>query len=161
MFFYRMGINYTADGNLTLYRVVTIDKNQITKISPYESTSIFGQPFIPQNSTGKEKCFIVEKAEIWRCIFSYIISPDDKSMFYSSITNPTERKYLNSLDYELEIGYIPIDSKLDEKCKKFYEQNINKIYDKTTGNLLLKFQNGNTTLIEGNYEDYKPEDDDE
>ena len=166
----------SADGNLTLYRVVTIDKNQITKISPYESTSIFGQPFIPQNSTGKEKCFIVEKAEIWRCIFSYIISPDDKSMFYSSITNPTERKYLNSLDYELEIGYIPIEkekdykyngsidvahSKLDEKCKKFYEQNINKIYDKTTGNLLLKFQNGNTTLIEGNYEDYKPEDDDE
>ena len=166
----------SADGNLTLYRVVTIDKNEIKKISPYESTSIFGQPFIPQYSIGKEKCFIVEKAEIWRCIFSYIISPDDKSMFYSSITNPTERKYLNSLDYELEIGYIPIGkekdykyngsidnahNELEKKCKEFYNQNINKIYDKTTGNLLLKFQNGNTTLIEGNYEEYKQEEDDD
>ena len=165
----------SADGNLTLYRVVTIDKNEIKKISPYESTSIFGQPFIPQYQNGKEKCFIVERAEIWRCIFSYIISPDDKSMFYSSITDPTERKYLNSLDYELEIGYIPIEkekyykyngsidnahNELEKKCKEFYNQNINKIYDKDK-NLLLKFQNNITTLIEGKYEDYKPEDEDE
>ena len=165
----------SADGNLTLYRVVQIDGNKIEKISPYESTSIFGQPFIPQYQNGKEKCFIVERAEIWRCIFSYIISPDDKSMFYSSITDPTERKYLNSLDYELEIGYIPIGkekyykyngsidnahNELEKKCKEFYNQNINKIYDKDK-NLLLKFQNNITTLIEGDYKDYKSEEEEE
>ena len=165
----------SADGNLTLYRVVKIDEEKIKKISPYESTSIFGQPFIPQYSPNEGKCFKVEKADIWRCIFSYVISPDDESMFYSNITDPKERKYLDSLDYELEIGYIPIGkekdykynsniedahSELEKKCKEFYKQNINKIYDKN-GKLLLKFQNDIKTLIEGNYEDYKPEDDDE
>ncbi len=152
-------VKIISDNNsLSLYRLLKIESNEITKYTPFESTSIFGASFIG-NTNDIRKCFVASNVDLWRCIFCYIISPDRYSMFNNC--KKEERKYLYSFDFELEVGYIPINKEdkytykndLDreafkKKSKDFFDKfTVSKIYDES-GNLKLKFPKGLKTLIE-------------
>lgn len=146
------------DNSLSLYRLLKIESDKITKYNPFESTSIFGASFIG-NSEISRKCFVASNVDLWRCIFCYFISPDKYSMFNNCEVK--DRKYLYSFDFELEVGYIPINKEdkytykndLDREAFKkksldFFDKfTVSKIYDEFK-NLKLKFPKELKTLVE-------------
>ena len=76
----------------------------ITKISPFESTSIFGPIFLSPKGNTYIPCynfFCAKNVPSYRCIYNYVISPNKEILLKTNLNA--------ELDYEQEIGFIPIN----------------------------------------------------
>ena len=89
---------------LDLFRSLRSDTeiNEITKIAPFESTSIFGPVFLTtvRPSTINYNFFRAEHVKYYRCIFNYVISPCKSPILRAGISI--------DVSYEQEIGFIPV-----------------------------------------------------
>ena len=100
-FLKRFNKNILKNDNFILYRTLT--KYKIEKVDLFESTSLCCPIFLPSDINKRKNTknlffFKTDNINYFRCIFNYIISPIKDSMFISA----------NNLDYELEVGYIPL-----------------------------------------------------
>ena len=98
--------NLFYNGEINLFRSLKSNNpiNEITKISPFESTSIFGPIFLSLKGNTYIKYynfFCAKNVPPYRCIYNYVISPNKKCLLKTA-TN-------QELDYEQEIGFIPIN----------------------------------------------------
>ena len=98
--------NLFYNGEINLFRSLKSNNpiNEITKISPFESTSIFGPIFLSLKGNTYIQYynfFCAKNVPSYRCIYNYVISPN-KECLLKTATN-------QELDYEQEIGFIPIN----------------------------------------------------
>ena len=123
---------YEENGKLNLYRSTFAKENNlienITKTDLFESTSIFGPVFLLKNgynllNLNNFEFFEVKDVKFYRCLFNYIISFENDTIF----------GVWGDGDVEQEIGFIPINynyhkmsgtnstldvTKFDKKSKK-------------------------------------------
>ena len=93
-------------GKIDLFRTLKNETgiNNITKISPFESTSIFGPIFLSPKGNTYIPCynfFCAKNVPSYRCIYNYVISPNKEILLKTNLNA--------ELDYEQEIGFIPIN----------------------------------------------------
>ena len=93
-------------GKIDLFRTLysETDINNITKISPFESTSIFGPIFLSLKGytyIPYYNFFCAKNVPSYRCIYNYVISPNKEILLKTNLNA--------ELDYEQEIGFIPIN----------------------------------------------------
>ena len=131
-----------------LYRAVKQKANIDCKLSNisivdfFESSSMLIPAYVELNPNfcSKVNYFKIKDFKTYRCLFSYIISPNEETMF-------TALSLYNSVDYEQEIGYIPInqewvrinDLENGKTSKEYYHfESRNKLIDDQILNFLLK-----------------------
>ena len=98
--------NLFYNGEIKLFRSLKSNNqiNEITKISPFESTSIFGPIFLSPKGNTYIPCynfFCAKNVPSYRCIYNYVISPNKEILLKTNLNA--------ELDYEQEIGFIPIN----------------------------------------------------
>ena len=128
------------DEEFKIYRSVQINEKSLKLVDFFESTSMFGPVFITTNPVfaSRTNFFNISDFKLYRCLFHYIISPVKEGMFTA---------LSSSVDYEQEIGYIPINQEwekindLENDIKNKNLQHLdsrNKIIDDLILNFLLK-----------------------
>ena len=140
-----------------IFRSVQTKEKSLKLVDFFESTSMFGPVFISSNPSEAPRTnfFNISDFKLYRCFFHYIISPVKEGMFTALCT---------SVDYEQEIGYIPINQEWKrindlENGKTFKELNHldsrNKLIDELILNFLLKnlkkedkYKGKNVTIFE-------------
>ena len=152
-----------------IYRSVQTKKKSLKLVDFFESTSMFGPVFISTNpaQAPKTNFFNISDFKLYRCLFHYIISPVKEGMFTALSSG--------SIDYEQEIGYIPINQewkKINDFENDIKNKNLqhldsrNKIIDDLILNFLLKnlkkkYKGKNVTIFEKYENEYEDEDEDD
>ena len=104
---------YGENGKLNLYRSTYVKSNDliknITKTDLFESTSIFGPVFLLKSGDNLSylnnfEFFEVKDVKFYRCLFNYIISFENDTIF----------GVLGDGDAEQEIGFIPINYRYEK-----------------------------------------------
>jgi len=125
------------DEEFKIYRSVQTNEKSLKLVDFFESTSMFGPVFITTNPVfaSRTNFFNISDFKLYRCLFHYIISPVEKTMFTA---------LSSSVDYEQEIGYIPINQEWKrindlENGKTFKELHHLDSRNKLIDDLILSF----------------------
>ena len=129
------------DIKFDIYRGISftngIGPTTIKNVDFFESTSMFAPVYHDSNymTCYRANYYKINDFKTYRCIFSYIISPKEKSMFTADADN---------VDHEQEIGYIPINQEWNRIDNLKNEDTADKYYHfsnrcKLIDDLIIKF----------------------